>query len=117
MYNAIYVLTEVILGGNEKVNVEIILYQNYEIVNVFVYVIKNILDPNNEKFFFADISKAIYELIKRGQSDLEETSLQQFKSKLIINGMEEIIDEIIFNHEIEENLKERCNFIKSFLRE
>lgn len=117
IYNAIYVLTEVILGGNKKVNVEILLYQNYEIVNIFIYAIKNILDSYNELSLLQEISQAIYELIKLGQSDLEEKSLEEFKSKLIINGMEEIIDDIIFNHGINEDLKERFNYIKSFLKE
>lgn len=115
--NAIYVLAEVFLGGNKKDNVEILIYQNYEIVNVFIYAIKNTLDSNNQLILLKEINNAIFELINRAQSDLEEKSLEEFKSKLIINGMEEIIDEIVFNLEINEDLKERFNYIKSFLRE
>ena len=117
IYNSFYTIIQAINGGNNELKIEIMLYQDYEIINIIAYVIKNILDINNENLLLECIGSSIYELIKRGESDLDEESLKNFKNKLIMNGMEEIIDDIIFNHKINENLIKLFNFIKLFLKE
>ena len=117
MFNAIYVLTEVIIGCDSKIKVEIMMYQDFEIINIFAFTIKYLLDNNNEEFITDELGNSLYALIERGESDLEENSLETFKNKMIANEMEEIIQNIIFNHTKSENVEKKWIFIQEFLKE
>ena len=117
MFNAVYVLTEVIFGCDSKIKVEIMVYQDFEIINIFAFTIKYLLDNNNEEFITRELGNSLYALIERGESDLEENSLEAFKNKMITNEMEEIIQNIIFNHTKSENVEKKWIFIQEFLKE
>ena len=117
VFNSIYVLTQAINGCDNYIKAEIMLYQHYEIANSFSFAIKNILDLINEENFLNEICEAISNLIIVGESELEGKSFQAFKNQLIISGMEEIIDDIVFNQKINEDLIKNLNLIKSTLKE
>ena len=117
IYNSFYTIVETINGGDSQIKVEIMLYQDYQIVDIISYVIKNIIDIKNEIYLLDSIGMAMNELIIIGDANLEQEALQKFKNKLIINGMEEMIDNIIFNNNITEDSINNYSHVKMSLKE
>ena len=117
IFNSVYTLTQVINGSHNYIKVQIMLYQHYEIVNAFSFAIKNVLDLKNEENLLNEIFQSISNLIIVGESELKDKSFTAFKNQLIINGMEEIIDYIVFNYNINEVLIKDLNLIKTALKE
>ena len=118
MYNAIITITEALIGCSNHVRVEIMLYQDYEVIKLFNYTIKNILSSYNIEVLLNEIGDAIISMIHCGESELDEESLNKFKEKLIISKIDEISKNIIFSDEIkDEEIKSKFNEIVSFLKE
>ena len=118
MYNAIITITEALIGCSNHVRVEIMLYQDYEVIKLFNYTIKNILSSYNIEILLNEIGDAIISMIHCGESELDEESLNKFKEKLIISKIDEISKNIIFSDEIkDEEIKSKFNEIVSFLKE
>ena len=117
LYNSFCTIIETIIGGVAEIKVEIMLYQDYQIIDIISYVIKNILDIKNETNLLDSIGMAMYALIITGDANLEQESFKKFKNKLIMNGMEEIIDNIIFNNKISEESIQNYNHVKISLKE
>ena len=117
IYNSFYTIIETINGGDSQIKVEIMLYQDYQIVDIISYVIKNIIDIKNEIYLLDSIGMAMNELIIIGDANLEQEALKKFKNKLIINGMEEMIDNIIFNNNITEDSINNYSHVKMSLKE
>ena len=117
IFNCIYTLAEVITGCSNYVKVEIMLYQDYEIIRLFMFTIKNILDNYNKITLLELIGNSLDNLIKCAQSDLEEENRNKFKKELIVNGMEEIINHFAVDKSINENIYKFLNFIYEFIHE
>lgn len=117
IFNAVYVLCEVITGCDPMIKVEILQFQDFKIINIFCFALKNILDKTNENILIEGIGNSIYELIKSGESDLDENNLIMFQNKMIENQFEEMIDDIIFNHKINEDIEKIWLLNKAFLKE
>ena len=118
MYNAIITITEALIGSSNHVRVEIMLYQDYEVIKLLNYTIKNMLSTENIYILLNEIGDAIISMIHCGESELDEESLNKFKDKLIISEIDEISKNIIFCDEIkDEGIKSKFNEIVSFLKE
>ena len=118
IYNAIFTIVESLIGCSNNVRVEIMLYQEYEIIKLINYVIKNILNSYNIEVLLNEIGGAIISMIHCSESELDEESLNTFKKNLIINEIDEISKNIIFSDEIkDEKIKSKFNEIISFLKE
>ena len=118
IYNAIITITEALIGCSNHVRVELMLYQDYEVIKLFNYTIKNILSSYNIEILLNEIGDAIISMIHCGESELDEESLNKFKEKLIISKIDEISKNIIFSDEIkDEEIKSKFNEIVSFLKE
>ena len=74
IYNSFYTIVETINGGDSQIKVEIMLYQDYQIVDLISYVIKNIIDIKNEKYLLDSIGIAMNELMSIGESSLDQES-------------------------------------------
>lgn len=118
IYNAIITITEALIGSSNHVRVEIMLYQDYEVIKLLNYTIKNMLSTENIYILLNEIGDAIISMIHCGESELDEESLNKFKDKLIISEIDEISKNIIFCDEIkDEGIKSKFNEIVSFLKE
>ena len=118
IYNAIITITEALIGSSNHVRVEIMLYQDYEVIKLLNYTIKNMLSTENIYILLNEIGDAIISMIHCGESELDEESLNKFKDKLIISEIDEISKNIIFCDEIkDEEIKSKFNEIVSFLKE
>ena len=118
IYNAIITITEALIGSSNHVRVEIMLYQDYEVIKLLNYTIKNMLSTENIYILLNEIGDAIISMIHCGESELDEESLNKFKEKLIISEIDEISKNIIFCDEIkDEGIKSKFNEIVSFLKE
>ena len=113
IYNCIFNIAEVIKGSNGNIRIEIMMYEDYEIIKIFVFAFKNLLD----NLLLINIGTAIVQLIHCGESDMDEESFIKFKNELIKNGIEDIIDDIITNHKVNENIINTYNYIQSLLKE
>ena len=118
IYNAIITITEALIGSSNHVRVEIMLYQDYEVIKLLNFTIKNMLSTQNIYILLNEIGDAIISMIHCGESELDEESLNKFKEKLIISEIDEISKNIIFCDEIkDEEIKSKFNEIVSFLKE
>ena len=115
--NCIYNIAEAINGGKSNIKIDLMMYQDYEIIKIFVFAFKNILDVKNEYILLINIGSAIVQLIHCGESDMDEVNFIKFKNELIKNGIEEIIDGILTNHKMNVNVINTYNYIKSLLNE
>mgnify|MGYP006988970684 FL=1 len=94
------------------------LYQKYEIIKLFNYVINNILNPYNIEVLLKEIGEAIVSMIHCSESELDEDSLNTFKKNLIINRIDEISKNIVVSDQIkDEAIIYKFNEIISFLKE
>ena len=116
IFNAIYTINEVILGARNNVKVELIIYQDFLIIDMYYLFLKNILKTKNEIKMLGQIGNAINKLIFCGESDVDKEILNKFRNKFIIVGFEELINNILFNYE-EKNIKYYFQFILQFLDE
>ena len=116
IFNAIYTINEVILGARNYVKVELIIYQDFLIIDMYYLFLKNILKTKNEIKMLGQIGNAINKLIFCGESDVDKEILNKFRNKFIIVGFEELINNILFNYE-EKNIKYYFQFILQFLDE
>ena len=117
LFNCIYCLSEVITGASNVVNVELIIYQDYEIIKIFAYTIKNIIDENNKMILLELITDSICKLIISGQSDMELESLNKLKNEIISNGIEEIINNYATDKKINGKISENLTLIYEFIHE
>ena len=117
IYNSIYILTEVILGIESYMKTDIMLHQNYEIISIFSYGLKNIIDIHKEKIFFQNIWRAIDQLVSCAQSDLDGQNLVEFKNIFLKNGLEELIHNIFFDNNFDKDTINIFNQILEFLKE
>ena len=116
IFNAIYTINEVILGARNYVKVELIIYQDFLIIDMYYLFLKNILKTKNEIKMLGQIGNAINKLIFCGESDVDKEILNKFRNKFIIVGFEELINNILFNYE-EKNIKYYFRIILQFLDE
>ena len=116
IFNAVYTLNEVILGASNDVKVELIIYQDFLIIDIYYNYIKNILNIQKEKKFLGQIGSAINKLIFCGESDIDKEILNKFRNKFISLGFEDLIkNNIIYNDE--KNIQYYFNIILQFLNE
>ena len=116
IFNAVYTLNEVILGATNDVKVELIIYQDFLIIDIYYNYIKNILNIQKEKKFLGQIGSAINKLIFCGESDVDKEILNKFRNKFISIGFEDLIkNNIIYNDE--KNIQYYFNIILQFLNE
>ena len=116
IFNAVYTLNEVILGASNDVKVELIIYQDFLIIDIYYNYIKNILNMQKEKKFLGQIGSAINKLIFCGESDVDKEILNKFRNKFISIGFEDLIkNNIIYNDE--KNIQYYFNIILQFLNE
>ena len=116
IYNAIYTLNESIIGGANGIRVELMLYQEFIIVNIYYFILKNNFVKDNEDHFLQEVGKAIYKLIVCGESELDIGILNKFRNKLISVGMEEVVNNIIFSYE-EKDIQLFYTLILQFIQE
>ena len=116
IFNAVYTLNEVILGATNDIKVELIIYQDFLIIDIYYNYIKNILNIQKEKKFLGQIGSAINKLIFCGESDIDKEILNKFRNKFISLGFEDLIkNNIIYNDE--KNIQYYFNIILQFLNE
>jgi hypothetical protein len=116
IFNAVYTLNEVILGATNDIKVELIIYQDFLIIDIYYNYIKNILNIQKEKKFLGQIGSAINKLIFCGESDVDKEILNKFRNKFISVGFEDLIkNNIIYNDE--KNIQYYFNIILQFLNE
>ena len=116
IFNAVYTLNEVILGATNDIKVELIIYQDFLIIDIYYNYIKNILNIQKEKKFLGQIGSAINKLIFCGESDVDKEILNKFRNKFISIGFEDLIkNNIIYNDE--KNIQYYFNIILQFLNE
>ena len=116
IFNAVYTLNEVILGATNDVEVELIIYQDFLIIDIYYNYIKNILNIQKEKKFLGQIGSAINKLIFCGESDVDKEILNKFRNKFISVGFEDLIkNNIIYNDE--KNIQYYFHIILQFLNE
>ena len=116
IFNAVYTLNEVILGASNDVKVELIIYQDFLIIDIYYNYIKNILNMQKEKKFLGQIGSAINKLIFCGESDVDKEILNKFRNKFISVGFEDLIkNNIIYNDE--KNIQYYFHIILQFLNE
>ena len=116
IFNAVYTLNEVILGATNDIKVELIIYQDFLIIDIYYNYIKNILNIQKEKKFLGQIGSAINKLIFCGESDVDKEILNKFRNKFISLGFEDLIkNNIIYNDE--KNIQYYFNIILQFLNE
>ena len=116
IFNAVYTLNEVILGASNDVKVELIIYQDFLIIDIYYNYIKNILNIQKEKKFLGQIGSAINKLIFCGESDIDKEILNKFRNKFISLGFEDLIkNNIIYNDE--KNIQYYFHIILQFLNE
>ena len=116
IFNAVYTLNEVILGATNDIKVELIIYQDFLIIDIYYNYIKNILNMQKEKKFLGQIGSAINKLIFCGESDVDKEILNKFRNKFISLGFEDLIkNNIIYNDE--KNIQYYFNIILQFLNE
>ena len=92
------------------------LYQEFIIVNIYYFILKNNLVKDNEDHFLQEVGKAIYKLIICGESELDLGILNKFRNKLISVGMEEVVNNIIFSCE-EKDVQLFYTLILQFIQE
>ena len=117
IFNCIYIITEVITGTKENIKIDLIMYQDYEIIKIFVFIFKNILEIKDEHSLLLNMGSSIVQLILCGESNMDEGSFINFKNELLKNGIEEIIEDIITNYKIDENIINTYCYIQSLLEE
>ena len=116
IFNAVYTLNEVILGATNDIKVELIIYQDFLIIDIYYNYIKNILNIQKEKKFLGQIGSAINKLIFCGESDVDKEILNKFRNKFISVGFEDLIkNNIIYNDE--KNIQYYFHIILQFLNE
>ena len=98
IYNALYTITQAILGSRNEIKAELINYQKYLIVNLYYLGLKKYCEYKNETSFLTQMGNAIYQLINCGEADLDEEILNKFRNKFISVGMEELIINILNNY-------------------
>ena len=121
MFNSILIFVECINGASNFVIVELMLYQDYKIIYLLSYAIKNIVDNYNKSSFLYEICSAFCNLIKSAESDLDEEAVKKFKNILIKSGMEEISCNYILslddNIPEEKKMKFDFNELISYMKE
>jgi len=117
LFNSIYTLNEAIIGSSNEVRSEIMMYQDNLIIYIYYFFIKNILDEKNETKTLEQIGTAFYKLIICGESDLDKEILNKFRNKIISFGMEELINNILFNHDENKVIQYNFGMILQFLIE
>lgn len=93
------------------------MYQDNLIIYIYYFFIKNILDEKNETKTLEQIGTAFYKLIICGESDLDKEILNKFRNKIISFGMEELINNILFNHDENKVIQFNFGMILQFLIE
>ena len=116
IYNGIFTLNQAILGGSNEIKAELIIYQEYLIVNLYYLALKNYGEKKSEIGFLAQMGNAISKLISCGEGDLDQEIFEEFRNKFIIVGMEELIDNILGNYK-NELLYKIFSFILNFIQE
>ena len=117
LFNSIYALNEAIIGGSNEVKSEIMMYQDNLIIYIYYFFIKNILDEKNETKALEQIGRAFNKLVICGQSDLDKEILNKFRNKIISIGMEELINNILFKNDKNNNIQYNFGMILQFLME
>lgn len=116
IHNAIYTLNEAILGGGSNLKVELMIYQEFLIVYLYYFYLKNYLDKKNEIQILEQIGKAINKLINCGESEFDQDILNKFRNKLISVGMEDLISNLLIIYN-EKNIQFNFKMILQFLQE
>ena len=117
IYDAIFTLNLSIIGSDNTIRTNLIIYQEYDIINIYNFAINNIFfDEKKENKFLYKIGTAIYKLITAGESDLDTDAFDKFRNKMISVGMEELIISILTNNK-DPNVENIYNFILEFIQE
>lgn len=115
IYNALFTLTQAILGGSSEIKAELIIYQEYLIVNLYYLGLKNYCEKKSEIVFLTQMGNALSKLIICGEADLDEGIFEDFRNKFISVGMEELIENILDNY-LNKKLQFFFNIILKFIQ-
>ena len=117
IFNAIYTLNEAIIGGSNEMKAELIIYQDNMIIYLYQFFFKNISHIKNNIQIIEASGTAINKLINCGDSELDKEILNKFRNRLISVGMEELVNNILFNHDKNNIIQFNYGMILRFLRE
>ena len=116
IYNALYTITQEILGARNEIKAELIIYQEYLIVSLYYLGLKKYCECKNEMSFLTQMGKAICQLINCGEADLDEEILNEFRNKFITVGMEELTINILNNY-IDKKIQYHFCLILKFIQD
>ena len=116
IYDALYTITQAILGCSNEIKAELIIYQEYLIVPLYYLGLKKYYEKKNEILFLTQMGNAILKLINCGEADLDEEIFDKFKNKFISVGMEELISNILINY-MNDKIQYNFNLILNFIQE
>ena len=119
LYNTILTLANVISSNCSKnVKGEILIYQNFLIVDIFGLEIRNNLIINNDQVHLFELCCfAILELIMAAESELEKTAENEFKNKLMSNKIEEVFKDKLVNENIGKELESSMGMIIDYINQ
>ena len=87
IYNALYTITQAILGADNEIKTQLIIYQKYLIVSLYYLGLKKYYENKNELSFLTQMGNAIYQLINCGEADLDvEPFSEPSKIKDFLSG-------------------------------
>ena len=116
IYNALYTITQAILGADNEIKTQLIIYQKYLIVSLYYLGLKKYYENKNELSFLTQMGNAIYQLINCGEADLDVEVLNKFRNQFIYVGMEELIINIL-NKYIDCKIQYSFCLILNFIQE
>ena len=116
IYDALYTITQAILGCSNEIKAELIIYQEYLIVPLYYLGLKKYSEKKSEILFLTQMGNAILKLINCGEADLDEEIFDKFKNKFISVGMEELISNILINY-MNDKIQYNFNLILNFIQE
>ena len=116
IYNALYTITQAILGADNEIKTQLIIYQKYLIVSLYHLGLKKYYENKNELSFLTQMGNAIYQLINCGEADLDVEVLNKLRNQFIYVGMEELIINIL-NKYIDCKIQYSFCLILNFIQE
>ena len=116
IYNALYTITQAILGADNEIKTQLIIYQKYLIVSLYYLGLKKYYENKNELSFLTQMGNAIYQLINCGEADLDVEVLNKLRNQFIYVGMEELIINIL-NKYIDCKIQYSFCLILNFIQE